>query len=86
VRIVTGDIINVGSSGKTTTTYLTCYICNGARRDFLHLDDLRHMCFHLLARKNSLCASVIFDDVGTITTARNFLCGRRRRKYRFEGL
>jgi len=52
----------------------------------LHLNDLRYMGFDFLARNIHLRASIVFDDVGTITITGYLLCGGRRCKDGFEGL
>jgi hypothetical protein len=55
-------------------TYLTCNVCNRARSDFLHLDNLRHMFLDLNFGVCILSAPIILNDICAITIALHILC------------
>lgn len=71
---------------KNITTHLASYICDGARRNLVHLDYLRDVSLDFLARKFPFSASVVFNYVGTIAFTVNFFCGGGRGENSFEGL
>lgn len=78
-------VISYGHDSQAFT-YLTCYVCNRARCNFPHLDNLRNMFLDLEAVGRPPSAPVILDDIRAVTVTFDVLCRRRRCEHRFESL
>lgn len=66
--------------------YLTGNVCNWARSNLLHFDNLCHMFFNLDSGLWILRASVALDYICAIAITRCVLCGRGRRENCFVAL
>jgi hypothetical protein len=55
-------------------TYLTGNVCNRARSDSPHPDDLRHMFLDLNFGICALSSLIVLDDICAITITLDILC------------